>query len=165
MPLPPGHLASLERLLESHEKEIAALRATYNKLARELDRRRAGEWSDPNPKPEGIPGLVNQLELIGREIKAHELLLQFGQNKRLLDALGELADNREIALEAAANPRAFASSRGVELPPNLDVEVVVRPETVEIRATHFDELAPTVILWNENGFSMPWQSLPAQPPT
>jgi hypothetical protein len=164
MPLPPEHLASLQRLLASHETEIAALRDTFNKLSREIDRRRAGQWTDPNPKPEGIPGLENQLELIGREIKAHDLLLEFGRNRRLVDALGELVDSREIALEAAANPRAFASSRGVELPPNLEVDVIVRPEAVEVRATYFDELAPAVILWDETGFSMPWQSsLAAQP--
>lgn len=38
MPLPPEHLASLKRLLESHQKEIAALRATFNgSLARSTD--------------------------------------------------------------------------------------------------------------------------------
>jgi hypothetical protein len=91
-------------------------------------------------------------------------LLQLGQNERLPDALGELAASREIALEAAANPGAFTTSRGVELPPNLYVEVIVGQETVEVRATYFDELAPAVILWDENGFSMPRQSLSVQRP-
>src|SRR4051794_29721042 len=121
MPLPQEHRESLNRLLESHRAEIAALRDEYRNLAGEVERRRAGDWSDPNPKPAGIPGLENQLDLIGREIKAHDELLQFGENERLLDALGEIYDSRDVAVETAANPRAFAQSRGVELPPNMEL--------------------------------------------
>jgi hypothetical protein len=159
MPLPQEHRESLNRLLQSHRTEIAALRNQYRNLAREVERRRAGEWSDPNPKPAGIPGLENQLDLTGREIKAHDELLRFGENERLLGALGEIYDSRDVALEAAANPTAFARSRGVELIPTMELQVIVGPETVEVQASNFDELAPTVIVWNENGFSTPW-SLP-----
>jgi hypothetical protein len=155
--LPKKHLATLKRLLENHRQEVAELRAAYRDLAAEIERRKAGEWRDPNPKPQGIPGLVNHLELVGRQLKAHEELIRFGEDDRLHVALGELAENRDVALEAARDPRAFARSRGVALPPYLDLQVLVRQKTVEVRATNLDELAPTVIVWNEDGFSTPWR--------
>lgn len=155
MPLPPSHLDTLEKHMRIHHQRIAELRQQLETLSRELTLREAGQGSDPNPKPEGIPGLVAQLGLIEREIRRHEELLALGQDERLLNALGELLDNPELARAASRDPRGYARERGVELPPKMEVTLRFHDGRIEMLIAYYDELAPFLITWNNDGFTPP----------
>jgi hypothetical protein len=155
MPLPPAHLDTLDQHMRVHRQRIAELRQLLETLKREITLREAGEGSDPNPKPEGIPGLVAELELVEREIRKHEDLLTLGQDERLLNALGELLDNPKLARAASRDPRGYARERGAELPPNMDVTLSLRDDQIEMLIAYYDELAPFLLTWNNDGFSPP----------
>jgi hypothetical protein len=155
MPLPESHLKSLERHLKIHEEEIATLHASSEALSREIELREAGESRDPNPKAYGLPGLVSQREMIKQGIGKREMLLALGRDQRILDTLGELLDSPELAREAARDPKAFARERGIELPSNMELNLDVYEDRVNLRVTYYDELAPFMLTWTNDGFSPP----------
>src|SRR4051794_21552126 len=121
MPLSKAHRASLEQHLKTHANEVADLRATRATLAHRAERRAAGDWDDPHPKPSSIAVLTDQCELIDRQVERHEQLLALGRDERVLYALGELIDHPELVAEAAGDPREYARTRGIDLPVTMDV--------------------------------------------
>jgi hypothetical protein len=163
MPLPQSHLESLERLLRIHNERLVALNTSLQAFAREIrrretaDRSHAGdeEKSDPNPKVGNIPVLIAQRDVIEREIEIHEALIAFGRDQRNLDTLGELVGNTDLAREAARDPRGFAKGRGIEIPANIALELDVDDDRVSLRITHYDELVPFVLTWNDAGLCAP----------
>lgn len=155
MPLPQSHVASLEPHLRIHNEQILALRASHEALSRDIERRERGESSDPNPKPGSIPGLVSQRELIEQNIRQHEALLALGENRLVLDALGELFDSPHLAREASRDPKAFAKGRGIDLPTTVELELTVYEDRVRLRVTNYDDLVPFVLTWTDEGFSPP----------
>src|SRR5436309_7905841 len=96
MPLSKTHRADLERHLKAHANEVADLRAARVTLARRAERRAAGDWDDPHPKPSSVAVLTDQCEFIDRRIERHEQLLALGRDERVLYTLGELADQPEL---------------------------------------------------------------------
>jgi hypothetical protein len=163
MALPESHRESLERYLRLDDERLEALRISHEAITREISRReivvqgRPGdEERAPNAKAGGIPVLISQREVIEQEIGIREALIALGRDPRVLDILGELAGNPDLAREAARDPRAFASDRGIEVPTNMALELDAEDERVTLRVTYYDELAPFVLMWNsEDGFSMP----------
>jgi hypothetical protein len=138
-----------------HRQRIAELRQLLEMLRRQITLRQAGEGSDPNPKPDGIPGLVAEAELVEREIHSHEKLLTLGQDEHLLNALGEMLDDPGLAQAASRDPRGYARERGVELPPNMDLALSFRSGRIEVLITYYDKLAPFLLVWNNDGFRPP----------
>jgi hypothetical protein len=155
MPLPPSHLDTLEQHARAHRQEIAELHQLLETLKRQITLRQAGQGEDPNPKPEGIPGLVAEAGLVERQIRRHEELLALGQDEHLLNALGELLDNPELAQAAARDPRGYARDHDIELPPNMDLALSFRDGQIEMLIAYYDDLAPFMITWNNDGFSPP----------
>jgi hypothetical protein len=155
MPLPQPHIESLERHLKVHEEEIANLHKSFEAISREIELRGAGKSRDPNPKVEGIPGLKSQRELIEQEIGRREAVLALGRDQRILDAIGELLDNSDLAKEASRDPRAYAKERGIELPSTIDLDLKVREDRVHLLVTYYDDFAPFVLEWTNEGFSPP----------
>jgi hypothetical protein len=165
MPLPPSHLDTLEPHTRRHRQRMAELHQRHETLKREITLREEGHGRDPNPKPEGIPGLVAELQLLEHEIRRHEELMALGQNERLLNALGELLDDPQLAQAASRDPRGYARQLGVDLPPNMDVTLSLRGDEIEMRVAYYDELAPFQLTWNTNGFSLlPGEQEPAPRP-
>jgi len=153
MVLPPSHLDTLAQHMNLHRQRIAQLRQLLDKLNQQIARRQASQGSDP--KPEGIPGLVAEAELYEREIRSHEKLLALGQDEHLLNTLSELLDNPKLAQAATRDPRGYARDRGIELPTNMNLTMSIRNGRIEILIAYYDELAPFLITWNNDGFSPP----------
>jgi hypothetical protein len=156
MSLPKPHLESLERHLRIHDEQLEALHASRQAFTGEIERREHLDQSrEPPAKPGGIPVLVSQREVIERKIQVHETLAALGRDQRSIDALAELIGNPELARAAARDPRAFARERGIEFPTNIVVEIIVDGDQVKLRVTHYDDLAPFTIAWDDAGFSSP----------
>jgi hypothetical protein len=155
MPLPQPHIESLERHLKVHEEEIASLKKSFEAISREIQLREAGKSRDPNPKVEGIPGLKSQRELIEQEIGRREAVLALGRDQRILDALGEFLGNPGLAREASRDPRAYARERGIELPFTMDLNLEVREDRINLLVTYYDDFAPFMLAWTNEGFSPP----------
>ena len=164
MPLPKTHLASLQPYVRLHREDLDSLRRLRAQLAAEIERRQAGKWRDPNPKPDGIPGMVAELELVDRKIARHEQLLAFVRDERNLEPLAELLADRELAAVAARDPRAFARKRGVHLPDGADVTLAVRNDRIHVRVSGADDLAPFVLSWTTDGFDPPPGDRPPEDP-
>jgi hypothetical protein len=161
MPLPDSHIESLERHLSIHQEDIADLRRTLRTLSREIRLRETGQGRDPNPKPEGIPGLIAQRELVERELRTHEALLALGRDGRMIDTLGEFLENSGLAREAARDPKAFAEGRGVAIPADMTIELDVdEADRVTMRVAYYDEDSPFTLTWSRDGFSPPQLSQP-----
>jgi hypothetical protein len=154
MSLPPSHLDSLERHMTLHRQRIARLRQQLDMVNRAITHRQAGQGNDP--KREGIRGLTAKAELVEREIRKHEELLALGQDERLLNALGEVLDDPQLARAASSDPRGYARDRGLELPQNMDLTLTLHNGQIELLIAFYDDLAPFLLLWNNNGFSPPY---------
>jgi hypothetical protein len=154
MSLPPAHLDSLERHMTLHRERIARLSQLLEMVNQAIAHRQAGQGSDQ--KSEGIGGLTAKAELVEREIRRHEELLALGQDERLLNALGELLDDPALARAAASDPHGYARERGLELPQNMDLTLSFHHGQIELLIAFYDDLAPFLILWNNDGFSPPY---------
>jgi hypothetical protein len=156
MPLPKSHLESLERHLVIHEEEIENLQKLLRTLSNEIRRREADEDPETNPKPEGIPGLIAERELVEQQLKTHEALLALGRDERMLETLGELIDNPGLAREASSDARGFAQARGIMIPGNMTLDLRVDESgDVSLQVAYYDEHAPFVLSWDREGFSPP----------
>jgi hypothetical protein len=153
MALPKSHLAWLRAQSERHVAAIAELQGLRDALAREIEAREAGEWQDPNPKPEGIPGMIDWLKYLDGQIAAHEQQLELVRDPRWTDALAELLDDPKRARAAARDPRAYARKLGVTLPPDVEVELRVVADRPDLTVTGLDPLAPFDFRWTEDGFT------------
>jgi hypothetical protein len=162
MPLPKSHLESLERHMRIHEEELADLRTSLRAVTREIGRRQEthpervpDKERDPANKAGGVSVLESQRDVIEREIAIHDALIALGRDRRILDALGEIAGAPDLAREAARDPSAFARERGIELPANMELKLDVDRERLTLRVTYYNELAPFVLTWDRDGFSPP----------
>lgn len=155
MPLSRAHKAGLERHLKAHNKDVAELRATLKSLARELERREAGRWSDPNPKPgHGTAVLSDQIQMIEWEIERHLALVELGRDERLLRTLDELIDHPDLIDKAAQDPKAFAKARGIKLPVTMEIELAQVDGHPQLRVVNYDRAASLTMVWDRNGFTL-----------
>jgi len=153
MALPKSHMAWLRAQIKGHAATIAELRTLRDALAREIKAREAGKWRDPNPKPEGIPGMVAWLRYIDRQIAAHGQQVELVRDPRWTDALAELLDDPDRARVAARNPVAYARKLGIRLPREVAVELRVVAGRPDLTVTGLDPLAPFEFRWTEDGFT------------
>jgi len=154
MPLPDSHLKSLDLYVRFHVAALKRLRALYEYLNQEIQQRKAGKWRDPNPKPYSIPGLEAELDLVARMIKTHERLLALAHDNRGLEALAELLTSPDSVQEAARDPKGYARKHGIELPPNIEIDCILRKERIRVQINHSDRLAPFSITWMNDGFQL-----------
>ena len=164
MPLPKSHMTSLRANLKGHADALADLRRMRDAVAKEIKLRKAGKWSDPNPKPKGIPGMVAWLKQIEREIAAWERQLELARDPRWLDGLAKLLDEPDLAKAAARDPRAYARKLGLKLPPEITVKLTTVAGGLDLKVTGYDPLAPFELHWTEDGFSRPVVDAPSEPP-
>jgi hypothetical protein len=153
MALPKSHLAWLRAQTKGHVDAIAALRRLRDAVAAEIEARQAGKWNDPNPKPEGIAGMIDWLKYIDAQIAAHEQQLELVKDKRWTDALAELLGNPDWAPAAARDPRAHALKLGIKLPPDVVLELRLPAGRPELTVTGLDPHAPFEFRWTEDGFT------------
>jgi len=152
MPLPRSHLESLQRQLHVHEERLAVLRSHQNALEHQATK----QARDPNPKVRSPEWITNQREVLEYEIRIHEQLIEFGRNPKVLDALGDLAENRNYAGEAARDPKGAARKRGIELPANMTLRLDLEPDRVLLQIIYYEDIFPFAVTWNsDSGFSPP----------
>lgn len=153
MPLPKKQLAWLRAQAKAHDTTIADLRELRTQLAREIKVRQAGKWRDPNPKPEGIPGMVAWLEYIDGQIASHEGQAQLVRDKRWPDALADLLEDPKRAQLAALDPRGYAEKLGLTLPPEVVLDLRVVAGRPELAVTGLSAQAPFELHWTQDGFT------------
>jgi hypothetical protein len=154
MSLPKTHRASLERLLNAHAKDVTDLRAVRATQARRAERRAAGDWDDPNPKPRSIAVLHDQCSMLDQQIERHEQLIALGRDERVLRALDELAEHPELVVDAAGDPRGYARARGIELSFTMDVVLRIVEGHPHLSVVNYDPLAPFSLIWGREGFRL-----------
>ncbi|MFC8125900.1 hypothetical protein [Streptomyces sp. NPDC057302] len=148
------HQATLERLLELHRGDLADLYEQARAL-RELLRRRP-PWLDTQPKrPPSRSVLQRDLAGVERSIAKHEQIIGLGADGRVGDLLRTVADDRELAREAAEDPAAFAARHGLELPDTMVISMLVTGRDVSARISNFDPDIPFDITWTQDGFPAP----------
>ena len=131
---------AIERQLRGHDQRLAKLRAWRDAVVAAL-RACEGEGGrrpkalDTTPSTET---LEYERDALDREIRAHEILITLGRDRQALELLDQMVNDPSLAREAAANPRAFAKARGVELPPNLAVRVDIAGEKVSVQLDYID---------------------------
>lgn len=182
MPLPQSHLKSLERQLRIHKERLALLRRMLeNILAGEKhheeephveggkkrgsdDREKVSKAArDPNPKMRSPEWIKGQREAIEREIHIHEQLIEIGHNPKVLDALGDLIENREYASEVAGDPKAAARKRGIELPASMILRLYQEADRVQLQINYYEDLFPFMVTWDsDSGFSPPRETAPSK---
>jgi hypothetical protein len=152
MSLPRSHLESLQRQLHVHEERLTVLRLHRSALEQKATK----QVRDPNPKVRSREWGTRQRELLDREIRIHEQLIELGRDPRVLSALEDLAENRDYAREVARDPKAAARKRGIELPADMILRVDLEQDEVQLQITCYEDLFPFVVTWNSSsGFSPP----------
>ena len=152
MPLPRSHLESLQRQLHAHEERLSVLRLHQNALERQA----ANQAHDPNPKVRSPEWIAQQRERLEHEIRIHERLIELGRNPKVLDALLDIAENREYAGEAARDPKGAARKRGIELPANMTLRLDLEPERVRLQIIYYEDIFLFAVTWNsDSGFPLP----------
>jgi hypothetical protein len=142
----------LERLLRIHEDQLVLLR---EQLENAVEGETRQEF-DPNPKVRSREWAVSQREGLEREIEIHKQLIKLGRDPKVLEALGELAENRDYAGEAAHDPHGTARKRGIELPANMILSLFLEPDRVQLQINYYEDLYPFMVTWNsDSGFSPP----------
>ena len=134
-------LESIERQLRVHDLRVAALRAWRDAVVAALGKcgeskgGRCEKALDATPSTETLEYERDALE---REIRGHEVLATLGRDRQALALLEAVAGDAALAREAAADPRAFAETRGVRLPGNMAVRVEVAGERVSVQLDYID---------------------------
>ncbi len=147
------HLATLDPYLQLHEADIVELRERADALRKML----GSEPPDDAPKPPPLPSVLRgDLDNVERAIAKHEHMVTLGRNERVGELLRAIADDPDLAVEVAADPRAFAAQQGFELPDTIDVEMLVVGSDVSARFSSRDPDVPFDITWTRDGF----QALP-----
>jgi hypothetical protein len=136
----PTALESIERQLRAHDLRLIKLRVWRNAVVESLRRCEGDEGSrrkamDTTPSAET---LEYERDTLDREIRAHEILIALGRDRRALELLEQVAGDPSLAREAAADPRAFAQARGVQLPRNLAVRVNIVADRVSVELDYID---------------------------
>lgn len=177
MSLPQFHFESLQRQLRVHEERLTLLREQLDGLLEgepcyqeapagagrkergsDVRKKASKAVHDPNPKIRTPKWITGQRELLEREIRIHEQLIELGRNPKVLDALGDLAENRDYARAAARDPKGVARIRGIELPANMTLRLNLEQDHVQLQIIYYENLFPFMVTWNSNtGFSPPTQ--------
>lgn len=136
----PTALESIERQLRAHDLRLIMLRKWRDAVVELLRRCDGGERSrekamDTTPSAET---LEYERDTLNREIRAHEILIALGRDRQALELLEKVAGDPSLAREAAADPRAFARARGVQLPPNMAVRVNIVADRVSVELDYID---------------------------
>jgi len=136
----PTALESLDRQLRVHHLRVIKLRAWRDGVVESLRRCEGDEGSrrkamDTTPSAET---LEYERDTLDREIRAHEILMALGRDRQALELLEKVAGDPSLAREAAADPRAFAQARGVQLPRNMAVRVNIVADRVSIELDYID---------------------------
>ena len=131
---------AIERQLRGHDVRLAKLRAWRDAVVAALhtcdgEGGRRDKALDTTP---GTETLEYERDALEREMRAHEILIALGRDRQALELLDQVVNDPSLASEAAANPRAFAQARGVELPRNLAVRVDVVGERVTVQLDYTD---------------------------
>lgn len=166
MSLPQPHLESLQRQLDVHEERLTLLRGELDRVSSDDARQSAvpagarAHASDVAreklPRVRKREWIANRRGRLEREIRIHEQLIALGRDRKVLDALRELAGNREYAREVARDPAAAARERGIELPAGMVLRVDLEPERVRLEVNYYEDLFPFMVTWNsDTGFSPP----------
>jgi hypothetical protein len=157
----PGnpHQATLQPYLELHQADLADLREQADKIREMLDRPSPGDAPKPPPQRSA---LQSDLVAIERSISKHEQVIGLARDERVGELLQAIADDPELAREAAGDPRAFAARRGLELPDTMVIIMFVADRDVSARISNFDPDMPFEIAWTQDGFQPP--PAPAAPP-
>lgn len=177
---PEVHLDSLAPHVAQHETEFELLAAQAQALDAELaaaggaskprraTKAKAGtkatkktsqqgpaaeEPSAKNPPDQAT--LRAERERVERSIATHKMLIELGRNARVGAALAEVAADRQLARLAAADPVGFAAERGITLPENMRLHMVVDDSTMSLRISHYDPDVPFVLVWTPEGFQPP----------
>jgi hypothetical protein len=133
-------LGSIERQLRVHDLRASRLRAWLTAVEEALCRRAA----DDEPRGKSMDGrpdirtLEYERDTLDREIRAHDMLTALGRDRNALELLDQVASDPSLAREAAPDPRAFASARGVHLPRNMNVHVKVAGGRVSVQVDFVD---------------------------
>lgn len=175
MPLPEPHHKSLNRQLRVHEERLSVLRRQLNELLEGeishkevpaeaggkehdtyVDLKSSKAARDPNPKVRTPEWIFHQREILKREIRIHEQLIELARDPKVLDALGNLAENRDYARDVAGDPNGAARQRGIELPENMKLRLDLEQDQVQLQIIYYEDLFPFMITWNsDSGFSSP----------
>src|SRR5262245_56448775 len=98
MSLSRAHADSLESHVRVHEERLVALREQLDHSPAADDPNPKG---DPNPKPPLPDGSVGLREVLDREIRFHEQLIDLARDPRVLQALSDLTEDRDFLRWAA----------------------------------------------------------------
>lgn len=133
-------LESIERQLRVHHLRLVKLRAWRDAVVESVRRCEGDEGSrrkamDTTPSTET---LEYERDTLNREIRAHEILIALGRDGQALELLDKVAGDPSLAREAAADPRAFAEARGVQLPRNMVVRVNIVADRVSVELDYID---------------------------
>jgi hypothetical protein len=133
-------LESIDRQLRLHHLRVSKLRAWRDAVVESL-RRCEGDESSRRKAMDTTPSaetLEYERDTLDREIRAHEILMALGRDRQALELLEQVAGDPSLAREAAADPRAFAQARGVQLAHNMAVRVNIVADRVSIELDYID---------------------------
>ena len=136
----PTARQSIDRQLRVHHLRLVKLRAWRDAVVESLRRCEGDEGSrrkamDTTPSAET---LEYEREALDREIRAHEILIALGRDRKALELLDSIVGDPSLAREAAEDPRAFAEARGVQLPRNMAVRVNIVADRVSVELDYID---------------------------
>ena len=137
-------LESIERQLRAHDLRLVKLRAWRDAVVESL-RKCDGDEGSRQKRMDTTPSsasLEYERDTLAREIRAHEILTALGRDRQALALLDKVAGDPGLAREAAADPRAFAAARGVQLPRNMTVRVNIVADRVSVELDYIDRSCP-----------------------
>ncbi|MBB5102109.1 hypothetical protein [Streptomyces spectabilis] len=147
------HQDTLLRFVDLHQADLADLHRQARRL-REMLRRRP-PWPEPPKPPLSREALSGDLAGVERRITKHERLVELARDARVGEVLRAVADDPDLAREAAADPSAFAAGHGIDLPDTLVVTVLVAGRDVSARFSNPDPDMPFEVAWTRDGFQAP----------
>lgn len=143
------HLATLRPYVEQHQTDLTDLRTRVDRLREMLER----PPDDRSPKPPPPRSeLENDLAAAERTMAKHEQVIGLAGEERVGELLRALAEDPDLAREVAADPRAFATRQGFELPDSITVEIFIAGRDVSARFSSQDPDMPFNITWSRDGF-------------
>lgn len=153
---PETQLESLAPHVAQHESELELLKAQLAALARSLDQDKTARSDAPVQKePPDEVSLRAEQERLERSVRIHQRLIELGRDQRVGTVLAEVAADRELARSAATDPFRFATARGIDLPENIRLHMLVNEQSMSLRISHIDEDAPFILIWTPDGFQPP----------
>ncbi|MFF1717412.1 hypothetical protein [Streptomyces sp. NPDC058268] len=151
------HQVTLQRLLILHQEDLADLRTQALRLREMLHRRPPRPDASPKPPPSRA-ALQRDLAGIERAISKHEQIIGFGDDERVGEMLQAIANDLDLARQAADAPHAFAARWGLELPATLVIDPLIVGSEVSARVRNLDPDMPFEITWTQDGFQAPAES-------